>query len=274
MAKPKSLSLGTQRGSAVSDRNEKRDIEEDEWDYGADDRWDFSLLDKAFKPRPKKRTVVQDSSAGKFNIRIRQDDISLLDALSKDQGISRAALLNRILHDIMCDALMSWEDDDARVFLAENADDEMTSRTSADLGAQKRRAGDGSGARAKPCQPTLTPEIISDLQNLVKKTEKTVAQAAEDLGISISTYDELARPWVNDALSKEVKEMSANVLKYSRKHGKPPGDDFDTSNEEKYRSKDFIKLRKKLGETDKLPKTAGRSRKGNLPTRQSGDHQK
>ena len=242
------MSLGIQRGSAVSERNEKRDLEEDEWDYTSD--LDFSELNMAFPGRPKKRSQARSSrSAKKFNIRIRHEDIILLDALSTHQGISRAALLNKILHDIMRDALMSWKADDARVFLAKTAD-EKASRTLADLGAHKRRTGDRSGARAEPWPPT--PETISALRDLVK-AGKTASQAAEHLGIDLSTYDESVTPWVNSALSEKFSEIV---------------DGFDNSSEETYRSEDFLRLHRKLAETTE------RSRKGNLRTRQAGDHQK
>lgn len=62
-------------------------------------------------------------SERKFNIRIKQDDISLLDALTKKQGITRSALINIILHDILRDELMSIDDLDARVLLASRADE-------------------------------------------------------------------------------------------------------------------------------------------------------
>lgn len=58
----------------------------------------------------------------KFNIRVKQDDICLLDALAKLHGVTRAALINEILHAIMVDELMSIEDQDARVLLAHVCD--------------------------------------------------------------------------------------------------------------------------------------------------------
>ena len=58
----------------------------------------------------------------KFNIRIKQDDICLLDALAKLHGVTRSALINEILHEIVRDELMSIEEDDARVLLANVAD--------------------------------------------------------------------------------------------------------------------------------------------------------
>ena len=58
----------------------------------------------------------------KYNLRIKQDDICLLDALAKLHGVTRSSLINEILHEIMRDELMSIEEDDARVLLAHVAD--------------------------------------------------------------------------------------------------------------------------------------------------------
>lgn len=58
----------------------------------------------------------------KFNIRIKQDDIFLLDALAKHHGTTRSTVINKILHQIMRDELMSIQDKDACVLLADTAD--------------------------------------------------------------------------------------------------------------------------------------------------------
>lgn len=58
----------------------------------------------------------------KFNIRVKQDDVCLLDALAKTHGVTRSTLINQILHDILRDELMSIEEGDARVLLAHVAD--------------------------------------------------------------------------------------------------------------------------------------------------------
>ena len=183
-----------------------------------EDRWpqeqaDTSKLDEMFPAIPKKCSQAKKGSRSpkKFNIRIRREDIILLDEISEAQAqaqdikITRSDLLNKILYDIVHDALMSWKDDDARVFLAETAD-------------------------------------------------------------AMVSYDELSTPstpWVNDAISEECSKILNNLLKYSSTHGKkPPG--FDNSSEETYRSKDFLRLRDKLAETDPLSKTVGRSREGYL----------
>ena len=166
--------------------------------------WDLSELREAYPPQSKKRPGSGRrkpfTRERKFNIRIRQNDIVMLDGLSKHQHISRSALLNKILYEIMRDELMRWQDDDARGLLAYEADKN-------------------------------------------------------------ASYDELATPWVNDALSTKFGEIVDSM-------------DLKNSSENTDHSKDFLRLHHKLAETDKQPKTAGRSRKGNLRTPQIGDHQK
>ena len=176
---------------------------------------DTSELHKRFPAIPKKCSQAKKGSKSpkKFNIRIRREDTILLDEISEAQAqaqgikITRSDLLNKILYDIVHDALMSWKDDDARVFLAKTAD-------------------------------------------------------------AMVSYDELSTPstpWVNDAISEECSKILNNLLKYSSTHGKkPPGVGFENSSEETYRSKDFLRLRDKLAETDPLSKTVGRSREGFL----------
>ncbi|WEF22879.1 hypothetical protein [Paracoccus sp. S3-43] len=66
--------------------------------------------------------VGHAKSDRKFNIRVKQDDVCLLDALAKTHGVTRSTLINQILHDILRDELMSIEEGDARVLLAHVAD--------------------------------------------------------------------------------------------------------------------------------------------------------
>lgn len=80
------------------------------------------ILPGAFPTNGGSGPPVQDRSDRKFNIRIRQDDILLLDALSKNYGVTRSALINSIIHDVMVDELMSVEELDARVLIAHLAD--------------------------------------------------------------------------------------------------------------------------------------------------------
>lgn len=58
----------------------------------------------------------------KLNLRVRKEDNFLLKALAKQSGVSSSAMLNRLLHDILLDALMDVEEKDARALLAEAAD--------------------------------------------------------------------------------------------------------------------------------------------------------
>ncbi len=58
----------------------------------------------------------------KFNIRIQQQDIFLLDALALHNGTSRSTLINHVLHGILLDELMSIKDLDARALIAATAD--------------------------------------------------------------------------------------------------------------------------------------------------------
>ncbi len=73
-------------------------------------------------PKNAEEDVGHIKNDRKFNIRVKQDDVCLLDALAKLHGVTRSALINEILHDIVRDELMSIEEDDARVLLAHVAD--------------------------------------------------------------------------------------------------------------------------------------------------------
>lgn len=80
------------------------------------------ILSEKFPAEERVGASERTKSDRKFNIRIKQDDICLLDALAKRHGITRSALINDILHDIMRDELMSIEEQDARTLLAHVAD--------------------------------------------------------------------------------------------------------------------------------------------------------
>lgn len=58
----------------------------------------------------------------KYNIKIRQDDLVLLDALAGQKNIPRSVLLNNLLHEILLDELMSVKENDVRLLLAQTAD--------------------------------------------------------------------------------------------------------------------------------------------------------
>jgi len=58
----------------------------------------------------------------KYNVKIRHDDLVLLDALADQQGIPRSVLLNNLLHEILLDELLAIPEPDARLLLARTAD--------------------------------------------------------------------------------------------------------------------------------------------------------
>lgn len=62
-------------------------------------------------------------SERKYNVRIKQHDLYLLDALAEHEGVSRSVLINKLLHDVLLDELMSIPDRDARALLAKTADE-------------------------------------------------------------------------------------------------------------------------------------------------------
>ena len=134
-------------------------------------------------------TDERGKSDRKFNIRIKQDDIYLLDAFAQLRGVTRSTLVNEILYEIVRDELMSVEDQDARVLLAWFAD-----------------------------------------------------QAA--------SYDEMAQPWVHDALGPEFRFILKNVLEGSdAMTGQPIEMNFPSGykfTEAEYRSPAYLGLREKL----------------------------
>jgi hypothetical protein len=58
----------------------------------------------------------------KYNIRVKQEDVALIDALAKQHDVKRSVLLNHLLHEILLDGLRSIEDRDARLLIAQTAD--------------------------------------------------------------------------------------------------------------------------------------------------------
>jgi hypothetical protein len=58
----------------------------------------------------------------KYNLKIRQDDLALLDAMAAHEDIPRSVLLNNLLHDILLDELMGIAEHDVRLLLAQTAD--------------------------------------------------------------------------------------------------------------------------------------------------------
>lgn len=58
----------------------------------------------------------------KYNLRIRQEDLHLLDALAEEKSVPRSVLLNHLLHEILLEDLMKIQELDVHLLLAETAD--------------------------------------------------------------------------------------------------------------------------------------------------------
>ncbi len=58
----------------------------------------------------------------KLNLRIRKEDNLLLKALADKAGVTNSTLLNRLLHDLLLESLLSIEDVDVRALIATLAD--------------------------------------------------------------------------------------------------------------------------------------------------------
>ena len=94
-----------------------------------------SVLDGEFTIRIKPGVFSEDldkipskknKNDRKFNIRIKQHDICLLDALADHEGVARSVLINKLLHEFLRGELMSIQEDDARALLAVEADEHAT----------------------------------------------------------------------------------------------------------------------------------------------------
>lgn len=133
----------------------------------------FPITDKI---QPKKK------NERKLNIRVKQHDIYLLDAIAKQDEMSRSALINKILYIHFLGELMKIEDKDARALLAGVADKNVY-------------------------------------------------------------YDNLARPWVHDALEAEFSYVFDNFMKYNSRDQQQPQQHPE---EPPFNSDLFIGLVKKL----------------------------
>lgn len=107
--------------------------------------------------------VPQKRSERKFNMRIKRQDLMLLDALAEVSNRPRSELINELLHRILLKELESIEKLDARVLLAMTAD-----------------------------------------------------QAA--------AYDPLARPWIVEIMTPDIRFMINNVLEHGNVHDMPADD--------------------------------------------------
>lgn len=77
----------------------------------------------AFKPSAGAEPGTRGKHDRKYNIRVKQEDIALLDALSARHNIPRSMLLNHLLHEILLDGLHSIEERDTRLLIAQTADE-------------------------------------------------------------------------------------------------------------------------------------------------------
>ncbi len=147
-----------------------------------DGEFTIQIRPEAFAEVSEQAPLQKIKSDRKFNMRIKQHDVCLLDALSEHEGVSRSLLINKLLHDFLRDELMSMQDKDARALLAVSADER-------------------------------------------------------------ASYDDLASPWVVDAIGKDCKYLLRNILEFNRPHEvmKEPG-----APEDAYNSETFIGLREKL----------------------------
>ncbi len=71
---------------------------------------------------PTGRPIIRGKHDKRYNIKVRQEDIVLLDALATQLNIPRSLLLNSLLHDILLSALLGIKDHDVRLLLAHTAD--------------------------------------------------------------------------------------------------------------------------------------------------------
>lgn len=58
----------------------------------------------------------------RYNIRVKNEDLALLDSLAESMNIPRSLLLNGLIHDILLDELNSVEELDVKMLLAQTAD--------------------------------------------------------------------------------------------------------------------------------------------------------
>lgn len=69
-----------------------------------------------------KEATKKKKLPARFNIRIKQDDLAIIDAIADQNQESRSSLLNSLVYSILLDELHSIEDMDSRVLLATSAD--------------------------------------------------------------------------------------------------------------------------------------------------------
>lgn len=85
-------------------------------------KYSVSLQADGFKSTNTAPLAVRGKHDRKYNIRIRREDLVLLNLLADQKNISRSVLLNNLLHEILLDELKSIKERDVRLLLAQTAD--------------------------------------------------------------------------------------------------------------------------------------------------------
>lgn len=119
----------------------------------------------------------------KFNIQLRTEDSFLLKTLAEQSGVSKAALMKHLLHDLLLDVLREIEEDDARALLAATADaratyDDFEQPWCVDVGGHFqgraiKNALEWNDLTAEPVQP---PELAHEKNDLHSDSFKKLSR--------------------------------------------------------------------------------------------------
>lgn len=71
----------------------------------------------------KEKLIDEPKKSKKLNLKIKSDDLLMIDGLTRLFNISRSQLLEKMIHDILLDELLAIDSKDVRLFLAEKADE-------------------------------------------------------------------------------------------------------------------------------------------------------
>jgi hypothetical protein len=82
----------------------------------------LSLRAERFPPSDERELPSRGKHDRKYNIKVMQEDVVLLDAVAKTHDVTRSLLLNNLLHQILMDELQGIEEYDVRLLLAQTAD--------------------------------------------------------------------------------------------------------------------------------------------------------
>lgn len=85
-------------------------------------KWTLSVETGKFPEADPLATLQRVKYDKKFNLRIKQEDIHLLDALAETTSTPRSQILNQLLHEILLEGLREIPDLDVRLLVAETAD--------------------------------------------------------------------------------------------------------------------------------------------------------